>query len=180
MNQLTLLLRKALAGDKAAEAEAIAVVYPELKRIAAAMAAREGADPSLTPTVLVSDFYTQKFAGGLPENITDRNHFFALAAKAMRQVLIDRARARNATKRQPVDPNVFTRPCTALSPETVLALDAALTKLEKLDARASRVVELQFYLGCSLSETASILGVSLHHVRHDWDYARHWLHTQLS
>jgi RNA polymerase sigma factor (TIGR02999 family) len=179
MNQLTVLLRKALSGDKTAEAEAISIVYPELKRIAAIMASRESADPSITPTILVSDFYAQKFAGGLPENIADRNHFYALAARAMRQVLIDRARSRNATKRQPIDPALFTRSCTALSPDTVLALDAALSKLEKLDARASRVVELQFYLGCSITETASILGVSVHHVRHDWDYARHWLHSQL-
>jgi RNA polymerase sigma factor (TIGR02999 family) len=180
MNNLTVLLRKALLGDKIAEQEAIAIVYPELKRIAGRLASRESADPSLSPTVLVSDFYAEKFATGLPEDITDRNHFFALAARAMRQVLVDRARARTTLKRQPVDPNLFNRPCTALSPETLLALETALTKLEKLDLRAARVVELMFYLGCTFSETAAALNTPVHHVRQEWDFARHWLTSQLA
>ena len=175
MNNLTILLRKALLGDKLAEQEAIAIVYPELKRIAGLLASRETADPSLSPTVLVSDFYAEKFAIGLPEHITDRNHFFALAARAMRQVLIDRARARTTIKRQPVDPNLFNRPCTALAPETLLALETALKKLEELDPRAARVVELIFFLGCTYSETAAALNIPLHQVRQDWDFARHWL-----
>ena len=179
MNQLTILLRKALLGDKHAEQEALAIVYPELKRIAALLASRESSDPSLSPTVLVSDFYAEKFATSLPENITDRNHFFALAARAMRQVLVDRARARKAAKRQPIDPDLFNRPCTALSPETLLALETALTKLEKLDPRAARVVELMFFLGCTLAETSAALNIPTHHVRQDWDFARHWLTSVL-
>lgn len=180
MNNLTVLLRKALLGDKLAEQEAIAIVYPELKKIAARLSSRERADPSLSPTVLVSDFYTEKFAVGLTEDITDRNHFFALAARAMRQVLVDRARARTTLKRQPIDPNLFNRPCTALAPETLLALETALKKLEELDAPAARVVELMFFLGCTLSETAAALNLPLHKVRQNWDFARHWLTTQLS
>ena len=175
MKNLTILLRKALLGDKLAEQEAIAIVYPELKRIAGRLAARETADPSLSPTVLVSDFYAEKFSTGLPEDITDRNHFFALAARAMRQVLVDRARARTTLKRQPIDPDFFNRPCTTLAPETLLALENALTKMEKLDPRAARVVELMFYLGCTYSETAAALNAPLHHVRQEWDFARHWI-----
>lgn len=180
MKNLTILLRKALHGDKLAEQEALAIVYPELKRIAARLAAREQADPSLSPTILVSDFYAEKFATGLPEDIADRNHFFALAARAMRQVLTDRARARNATKRQPIDPDLFSRPCTTLPPETLLALETALTKLEKLDPRAARVVEMMFYLGCTFTETAAALNAPLHQVRQDWDFARHWLTSVLN
>ena len=182
MIQLTLLLRKALGGDKAAEQEAIALVYPELKRIAARMAALESSDPSLSPTILVSDFYTEKFRSpaGLPGNITDRNHFFSIAARAMRQVLVDRARSRNAQKRQPVDPNFFQRACTAISPETLLALEAALKRLELIAPQAARVIELRYFLGSTVEETAKSLGISTKQVRAEWDFARQWLESELS
>jgi RNA polymerase sigma factor (TIGR02999 family) len=182
MINLTLLLRKALGGDKAAEQEAISLVYPELKRIAARLSAQESSDPALSPTILVSDFYAEKFrsTAGLPGGITDRNHFFCIAARAMRQVLVDRARARNATKRQPVDPNFTQRPCTALAPETLLALEAALRRLEGLAAQAAKVIELRYYLGCTVEETAKSLGISTKQVRAEWDFARQWLESELS
>jgi RNA polymerase sigma factor (TIGR02999 family) len=182
MMNLTILLRKALGGDKAAEQEAIALVYPELKRIAARMTAQESADPTLSPTILVSDFFAEKFRAptGLPGSINDRNHFFSIAARAMRQVLVDRARARNATKRQPVDPHFFQRPCTALSPETLLALEAALKRLEAIAAQAAKVIELRYYLGCTVEETAKSLSISTKQVRAEWDFARQWLESELS
>ena len=177
---LTALLRKAIAGDKAAEHEAIRLVYPELKKIAARMTAHEKAGESLSPTVLVHDFYVQKLCApaGIAVQIKDRNHFFALAARAMRQVLIDRARARNSAKRSPVEGNVFARPCTELPPDTLLAVDTALNRLEKLDPRATRVVELRYYLGCSINETAAILGITIQNAREDWGFARQWLQAQ--
>lgn len=180
-DHLTILLRKALGGDRAAEQEAIRQVYPELKRIAARMTSRERADGHLSPTILVHDFYVQKLCApnGLAVDIKDRNHFFALAARAMRQVLIDRARARDSAKRSPIDPNVFSTPSTELAPDTILALDTALSRLEKLDPRAARVVELLYYLGCTIAETAGILGVSIHSTREDWDFARQWLQAEL-
>lgn len=182
MSDLTFLLRKALLGDREAEEEAIRQVYPELKKIAARMTSKESSDANLSPTVLVHDFYVNKLCApaGLAVEIKDRNHFFALSARAMRQVLIERARARNSVKRSPVDRNLFATPSTDLAPETLLALESALIRLEKLDPRAARVVELVYYLGCTLAETASILSVPIHTMREDWAFARRWLLDQLS
>ena len=178
---LTALLHRAIAGDKAAEQEAIRQVYPELKKIAARMTAREHSGAGISPTVLVHDFYVQKLCApvGIAAEIKDRNHFFALAALAMRQVLIDRARARNSAKRSPVESNVFARRCTELPPDTLIAVDTALIRLEKLDPRAVRVVELRYYLGCSINETAAILGISIQNTRDDWSFARQWLQSHL-
>ena len=182
MIDLTILLRKALGGDKAAEAEAIRIVYPELKRIAAALAAAENSASSLNPSAIVSEFYLQKLAppGGIPANIADRNHFLSIAARGMRQVLIDQARARSAAKRLPNEtPNFYTAPCTELPRETILALESALSRLQQLDPLIAQIVELIYYLGCSQTETAAILAITPDRVRKEWLFARDWLQNQL-
>lgn len=183
MIDLTILLRKALGGDKAAEEEALRLLYPELRRIAAALAAAESSAATLNPSAVISEFYLQKFAAssGIPENIADRNHFLSIAARGMRQVLIDKARSRSASKRRPPEnPNFFSAPCTALPHETVLALEAALTRLQAIDPLVARIVELIYYLGCSQTETAAILGISTDRVRKEWLFARDWLQHQLT
>lgn len=182
---ITLLLKRAAAGDKTAETALLDIVYEELKRRAAAYLARERRDHTLQATALVHEAYV-RLAGQLDRDWKNRSHFFGVAAHFMRIILVDHARAHGAEKRggqaQRVDLEELDRP-RLFAPEQyehLIALDDALAELESYDDRAVRVVELRFFGDLTTEEAAQVLGVSTRTVKNDWKFARNWLHQKLS
>lgn len=155
-------------------------VYAELKRVAAAYLRRERPGQTLQPTALVNEAYV-RLAGQHPR-FQNRAHFCAIAANAMRQILVERARARNAQKRGGGAARVTLDEGLAPAPGPAIdlsALDEALTRLAALDAQQARIVELRFFGGLSVDETADVLGVSPATVKRHWSVARAWLAREL-
>lgn len=183
--EVTRLLRGAREGDPEALSRAYELVYEELRRIAAARLRREKAGHTLQPTALVNEAYMK--LAGLPANdLEDRRHFIGIAARAMRQVLVDHARRRDAAKRgDGVSPATLTgRAIPAADSsgpefEELLALDAALDRLDEREPRLRRVVELRYFGGLNDSEIGALLGVTRRTVQRDWTRARAWLHAEL-
>lgn len=157
-------------------------VYRELREIADRLLRREAVGHTLQPTALVHEAWF-KLAGPSAPAPVDRAHFLALAARAMRQVLVDHARRRHATKRG--GPRVADlaiaddRLGLVLPLDDLIALDDALTRLAANDERLARVVELRFFAGLSEDEVAGVLGVTTRTVQRDWVRARAWLHAEL-
>lgn len=171
--ELTVLLRRMVDGDEAAGEEALRMSYPRLRQMAAGVLSGETNAKTLQPTALVNELYLRHLRG-LEIQVNDRQHFYGLAARGMRQILVDHARAKLAAKR---DSSQVVFPAglpgwSELSAEQVLALDVALERLKREEPRAAKVVELRYVLGCTLEETADVLGMSVRTVRDDWDYAR--------
>ena len=170
---VTRLLQSASAGDRAALDRVLPLLYEDLRRLARRQLARERGSRTIQPTTLVHEAYL-KLAGSMP-HARDRAHLLAIAAHAMRQVLVDHARERLAAKRGPgwarttLSDGVST---VDLDPEALLALDDAL---ERLDPRQRKVVECRFFAGLDDAEIADALGVTTRTVRRDWVKARAWL-----
>lgn len=180
LNAITGLLRMAGTGDREALDTLFARVYGELRELAH-WVRRGRAGETLSTTVLVHEAYL-KLVPGSGLEVRDRAHFFAVAARAMRQVLVDSARREMADKRGGGVPLVTLDAAAAaapLRPERLLALDAALTRLGELDERQAHVVEYRFFAGLSVEETAEVLGVSTPTVKRDWQVARAWILTEL-
>jgi RNA polymerase sigma factor (TIGR02999 family) len=168
-------------GDHAALEHLIPIVYDELRRVASARLRGDGSD-TLQTTALVHEAYL-RLVDLDRMTLRNRTHFFAMAARLMRQIVVDHARRRHALKRggdltvlglEGVDAGVENKVVE------VLALDGALTELAALDARASRVVELRFFAGLSIAETAEALEVSAATVERDWTVAKAWLLQRLA
>jgi RNA polymerase sigma factor (TIGR02999 family) len=183
---ITDLLRRWRAGDKAAEAAAVERLYDELRRLAASYLRRERPDHTLQTTALVHELYIQLSASqGL--DWESRAHFMGVAARAMRQLLVDHARHRRAWKRgagaAPVPLiEVLDRPALAApaaDPVDLLALEDALLQLEAIHPRVVRVVEARYFAGLSVQETADCLAVSSPTVDRDWAFGRAWLRSRL-
>ena len=178
---VTGLLKAWRNGDQAAQERLIEIVYGELKQLAKAYLRRERGTHSISATVLVHEAYL-KLVDQRRVYWQNRSHFFGIAAQAMRRILVDRARANSAAKRGGggvnVEPNQ--REAPELPPDVdVLALDEALSRLEALEPRWSRLVELRFFAGFTVEETASVLEVSPATVKRDWSFARGWLYREL-
>ena len=169
-------------GDAHARDQLFAVVYPQLRQIASRFLQHERGDHTLDPAALVNELALRLLGSG-PIAYNDRAHFFALAAQVMRRILIDHARARVAGKRGGVQQrvNLSSVEDWRMTPpdEDVLVLENALSKLERADARAAKVVELRFFGGLHEEEVAVVLGVSVITVKRDWKVARAWLIDQL-
>lgn len=165
-------------GDAHARDQLFAVVQPELRQIAAHLMQRERRDHTLEPNALVNELCV-RLLGNRPVSYQNRAHFFAVAAQAMRRILIDHARARVADKRggeQQRVPLSDVDGWHVLTPsDDLLALDTALVTLETVDPRAAHVVELRFFGGLREDEVAEALGVSAITVKRDWKAARAWL-----
>lgn len=178
---LTRLLRRARAGDADAREDLLPRVYASLRAIADGALRRFDAGTTLQPTALVHEAYLKLFGGELPEFV-DRDHFLAVSANAMRNLLVDRARARRAQKRggdarrEPED--VLLLGFEERSTD-VLDLHAALEELSTFAPDAARVVELRFFGGSTAEEAARILGVSTRTVEREWRSARAWLYRRL-
>lgn len=175
---VTRLLGAVRRGEREALDELLPHVYQELRALAGSQMRRGGGDPALQPTVLVHEAY-MKLARSSGIQASDRSHFLAIAATAMRQVLVDHARAMMAGRRGggwkqtrlTAGSQVY-----ELSPEDVIALDRAL---ETLDERQRRVVECRYFAGMEETEIAALLGVSERTVRREWVKARAWLYDAL-
>lgn len=160
------------------------LVYAELKRLAAAKMRREPAGHTLQPTALVHEAWLKLMGRKTKSEWKDSVHLMRLAARAMRNVLVDHARARQAAKRgkrAKVDEGVLDQFIGAFEAQSldVLALNEALEKLNGVDEPMARVVELRFFAGLTIEESAEVLGVSTQTVRLDWRMARSWLHQRL-
>jgi RNA polymerase sigma factor (TIGR02999 family) len=172
--EVTRLLADWRAGDRAAADRLFAIVYDELRRVAHRALADQRNEATLRTTALVHETYL-RLVGSFRPASDDRRRFFGAAAKAMRRILIDRARERLAEKRgageRPVelDENRAGLESDALE---VLAVDEALAALERHDARLAELVELRFFAGFSVEESAGLLGVSERTVKRDWRRAR--------
>lgn len=160
----------------------IPAVYDELRRLAARYLAREVAGQTLQPTGLVHEAYL-RLAGQGRAHWHDRAHFFRMAARMMRRILVDRYRGRHALKRGRGLVRLTLAGDAAgvdgLSPVDLLALDTALQRLAALDAQQAAVVELRYFAGLTVPETAQALGVSTPTVKRDWALARAWLMVEL-
>ena len=157
------------------------LVYNELRRLASAYMRRERPGQTLQATALVHEAFIRLAASGAPW--TDKRHFVGIAARSMRQILVERARARGAQKRWAGLNRVSMSDSLAVAadPESMLpALDEALTRLEKIDAEQARIVELRFFAGFSIEETADALGMSPATLKRRWALARAWLHRELT
>ena len=179
---LTELLARWGAGDREALDQLIPAVYQELRRVARAHLARERPGHTLQPTALVHEVYLRL---GSYERISwlDRAHFFAVASRIMRRVLVDQARRRAAAKRGGSATRVTLTELhgTGRSMEVdILALHEALTLLEEKDARQCGVVEMRYFGGLDYEEIADVLGVSVPTVKRDWRVAKLWLRRVLS
>jgi RNA polymerase sigma factor (TIGR02999 family) len=167
-------------GEEGARNRLIEAVYGQLRQLARARLRREAADHSLSPTALVHEAYL-RLVDQQRVKWQNRAHFFAIAARLMRRILVDHARARGAGKR-----GAGLRVSLAgLEPGTpprdldVLALDAALDRLAAIDPRQGQLVELRFFGGLDIEETAAVLGVSPVTVKRDWALSRAWLFREL-
>lgn len=177
---LTLLLTRWSEGDQGAGEEAMALVYGELHRVAEAYMRRERRDHTLQPTALVNEAFL-RLSEGATVSWTDRAHFFRLAARAMRRILTDHARRVRAAKRGgggkvPLRESKIEIAGPDLD---VLALDEVLGRLAELDARQATIVELRFFGGLTVEETAQALDVAPITVKRDWRSARAWLKREL-
>lgn len=179
---ITQLLTAWSNGDRAALNQLAPVVERELHRQAARYMAGERAGNVLQPTALVNEAF-MRLMNWKDVQWQNRAHFFGVAAQLMRHVLVDLARARRREKRGADDLHVTLSEAIDVASEprdaNLEALDEALKTLEKLNARQSRVVELRFFGGLTLEESAHVLGVSVATVRLDWSHARAWLYREL-
>jgi RNA polymerase sigma factor (TIGR02999 family) len=185
---VTLLLDKVRRGDPGAPGRLFALVYDKLREIARIQRRRQPSTETLNTTALVHEAYLKLFAGG-GRDFNDRAHFMAVAATAMRQILIGHARRNIAKKRGGGQtPASFEEVERALQNEAVfvpeaadalLALDRALERLQQQSERQSRIVECRFFGGMSIEETAVALVVSPATVKRDWSMAQAWLHREM-
>ena len=184
-SDVTHLLASLREGDEAAWNVLLPLIYDELARLAHRQRLRHGAGETLNTTALVHEAYL-KLAGKDDASWNDRRHFFRIAARAMRDIVVDYARKQQAAKRggsaSPLSLDAVgdVRALGPLRTEEVLALDAALKELERLDARQARIVELRYFVGLTLAETAAVLDVSVSTVQRAWLSARAWLYRTMA
>ena len=179
---ITASLRKWREGDESAFDRVIEYVYEDLHRRAAAYVRRERGDDTMQPTALVHEAFL-KLIDKREIEWQDRNHFLAVAAQAMRRILVDRARARGRGKRGGNNQDLTFDEATIVVPSRpdvdLESLDEALKQLASFDERQARIVELKYFGGMTLDETADYLGISRATVRRDWQIARAWLRQRL-
>jgi RNA polymerase sigma factor (TIGR02999 family) len=179
--EVTGLLLEYAHGSQEAADKLIPVVYEELKRLARDYMRRENPSHTLQTTALVHEAYL-KLVRQKDVNWQGRAHFIGVAAQLMRRILIDHAKGRLRGKRGGEQVVVSLNEALTFSPERseeILKLDKALERLSKLDARQSRIVELRFFGGLSIEETAEFLGISPKTVKRDWTVAKVWLRSEL-
>ena len=178
---LTELLTRWGAGDQAALEKLLPLVYEQLRQLARHYLASERPGHTLQCTALVHEAYL-KLVGQAPVRIESRAHFFAIAARLMRQILVDHARARLSSKRGggclvALDESADIPPRQDVD---IVALDDALNELSRLDERQARIVELRFFAGLSIAETSRVLALSPATVTRNWTNARLWLQRELT
>jgi RNA polymerase sigma factor (TIGR02999 family) len=180
---VTALLGQLRAGRTDVAGQLVPLIYDELRRIAGAQMRRERAGHTLQATAVVHEAY-MRLAGDQEIQWQNRTHFFAIAARVMRQVLLDYARQRHAEKRGgeaarrvEIDAELLVGPNRI---EDIVAMDEVLTRLSELDQLQGRIVELRFFAGLSVEETAEVMGISDSTVKREWRSAKAWLHRELA
>ena len=181
-SEITQLLHRLEAGDRSGIDRLFSTVYHELRNMAAKCFQREAKGNTLQPTALVHEAY-MKLVDQKAVNWQGRTHFFAVAAQAMRRILVDHARQRAAAKRGgghkrlQLDDQLV----SGFQPnDDILAVDEALSKLAQLDPRQAQLVELRFFGGLSVEEAADVLGISKRAAEREWTMVRAWLRRELS
>jgi RNA polymerase sigma factor (TIGR02999 family) len=182
-NDVTRLLSEIELGEPGAAGRLLPLIYDELRRLAAIRLAEERPGQTLEPTALVHEAYLRLVGDGRPADWDGRGHFFDAAAEAMRRILIERARGKATAKRggglRRID--IDRAPAADDGREAeLLALDDALTELERHDAQAARLVKLRYFAGLSHQEAAQALGLSRRAADRLWSLARAWLYQRLS
>lgn len=180
--EVTQILQAHVAGDRRAQDRLLSLIYDDLKALAANAMKGERPDHTLQPTMLVHDAFLRLVEH---DHIDwqDRAHFFALAATTLRRILVDHARAKQAKKRGGEASRVplsdrFT--VESLDPVELLAINEAVEKLGRMHERLARIVDVRFFAGLTIEETAHVLGVSQSTVKTDWKFARAWLDMELA
>lgn len=182
-SQVTELLVRWRGGDREALESLMPLVYDELRRLAHHYLQRERSDHTLQSTALVHEAYL-RLAGQNAPQWQNRAHFFGIAARVMRQILVEYARAHSAAKRGGTNPCKITLD-DALDLQQqrtdvdIIALDVALDRLSELDPQQSRIVELRFFTGLTIEDTSEVMGISPATVKRDWTSARAWLHREM-
>ena len=182
VNDITGLLMAWGGGDKAALDRLMPLVYQELRRLARRQMRREREGDTLQTTALVNEAYL-RLIDYKRVQARDRDHFLAIAAQAMRRILIERARSRRSDKRGSNPERVSLDEVAEVAEARagdLLALDEALKALAIIDPRKAQLVELKYFGGLTIEETANVLGVSTPTVERDWHTARIWLHREIS
>ncbi|MBK9216884.1 MAG: sigma-70 family RNA polymerase sigma factor [Chloracidobacterium sp.] len=181
-SEITRLLNEARAGNEEALNEVFPFVYDELRLLASNYLSRERVGHTLQATALVHEVYL-KLTNQTEFDWDDRSHFFAIAARSMRQILVDHARARSRSKRgggsRPVAIDAELVPAMVRDPELAIGIDEALTKLEELDPRQAKIVELRIFSGLGVPETAKLIGVSEPTVKREWATAKLFLRKEI-
>lgn len=182
MSDVTLILRQIEDGDPSAAEKLLPLVYQELRKLATARMAAESPDHTLQATALVHEAYLRLVGGDQPQEWNGRAHFFGAAAEAMRRILVDHARRKQAAKRagghEPIGIDVAL--IAAPSPDVdLIALDEALELLTAHDQRKAELVKLRYFVGLTLREAASTLGISESTADADWAYAKSWLRLHI-
>lgn len=180
--EITRLLNEARAGNAEALNEVFPFVYDELRLLASNYLSRERVGHTLQATALVHEAYL-KLTNQSEFNWQDRSHFFAIAARSMRQILVDHARGRSRSKRggssKPIAIDAELVPAMVSDPELTLGIDEALKKLEEMDPRQAKIVELRIFSGLGVPETAEIIGVSEPTVKREWATAKLFLRKEI-
>jgi RNA polymerase sigma factor (TIGR02999 family) len=183
MNEVTRVLSAIEHGDSSAAEQLLPLVYEELRQLAAQKLAQEMPGQTLQATALVHEAYVRLVDVEQAQHFNSRGHFFAAAAQAMRRILVDNARRKNALRRggdrQRLDLDLAEPEAPRLS-DDLLALDAALQKLAAKDHRQAELVQLRYFAGLTMEQSAQCLGISLATANRWWNYARAWLHQEIS
>lgn len=181
-HDVTRLLRDWSAGDAGAAERLMPLVYDELRRLARNYLRRERADHTLQPTALVNEAY-MRLVDQTRVSWQNRSHFYGIAAQVMRRILVDHARRHASEKRGGTQSRLSLEevdvPAEARAAE-LIAVDEALLKMSEVFPRKVRVVELRFFVGLSVEETAAVLGVSDKTVMREWESAKLWLYSELN
>ncbi len=181
-NEITPLLLRWSQGDEVALSLLLPIVYQELHRLAQSYLRRERPDHTLQPTALINEAYLRLIKQDAPE-WQSRSHFFGVAARLMRQILVEHARSHTAEKRGGGAAELSLDEAWQYSSEKaaeLVALDDALIALAKFDERKVRIIELRYFGGMSLEETATALNLSIATITHETRLARAWLHREMN
>ena len=180
-SDVTLLLKRLSEGDKSVLHQLVPVVYGELRRLASSYMRHERPDHTLQTTALVHEAYLQ-LVGQERAHWGNRGQFFGVAAQLMRRILVDHARAHNAAKRGGISSKFSLDEAMVMAKERggdLLAIEELLTRLAAIDPQQARVVELRFFAGLSVEETAQALAISDRTVKRDWAMAKAWIQREL-
>lgn len=180
MNDVTQILEQIDQGDLAAPERLLPLVYEELRRLAANKMGRESPGQTLQATALVHEAYVKLVGSDPARSFNDRRHFFAAAATAMKRILVDRARAKKATKRGgDLQREMLPDVAASLPNDELLDLAEALAKLKQEDPLKAELVELRYFVGLTGDEAAETLGISPSSADRHWAFARAWLQNEV-